>query len=425
MASLPKRLAHAAAQIAVLLCAGWYFKDNFLDRMPDAGLSDFRCYYLAAQHVSRGETPYLEESYLYPPLLACLLTPLAALNYVQARWVWFLFSHACLLAAAWLIWRRLGSDWVASAIVAVVWALGAAAGESLSLGQIGPQLTLLLAMVYTFAGRRRGTCIGTAFALKLIPGALGAILVLRRDWRALFAAVAAAALLLAVPWAIVACCLSGPKAPVRHDYLAGTPSVLSWSLPSVALRITEPLPPGGPMPNDWITGNGLPGLRLSASQRLLSVSVALLTLAIGCLVLAIEVRCKLTSAQVPLAGAAIVALALAASPVSWTHYQVMQYPGVALLLGCAVRRRLWWLLGAALACAAFLYPVPVMVLRAYYERSNSWPNSPAVMYFWTTIPAIASLVLFGLTTRELPRVDAAPVGAARVSKRFFDTLANS
>jgi hypothetical protein len=406
MANARTWLSRAAAPTVVLLCAAWYLHDSFLKQMPDSGLSDFRCYYLAAQHVARGESPYLEESYLYPPLLACLLTPIARLDYVPARWVWFLFSHACLLAAAWLIWRHLGSDSVAACIVAVVWALGAAAAESLELGQIGPQLTLLLAAAYTLPGRRQGACIGTGFALKLIPGVLCAILVLRRDWRALFAAMATAALLLAVPWVILGCCLSGPKAPVRQDYLAGTPSVLSWSLPSVALRIYEPLPPGGPMPNDWITGNGLPGLRLSTGQRLLSAGVALVTLAVGCLALAIKVRGRLTARQVSLAAAAIVALALAASPVSWTHYQVMQYPGVALFLGYAARRRLWWLMGTALICGAFLYPLPVAVLRAYYVRSNSWPNSPTVMYFWTSIPPIASLVLFGLMTRELPRVEA-------------------
>ena len=406
MPDLTKRLSGLAAPVVTLLCAAWYFHDSVLQQMPTASLSDFRCYYLAAQHVARGESPYLEEGYLYPPLLACLLTPLAPLDYVPARWVWFLFSHACLLAAAWLIWRHLGSDRIAACIVAAVWALGAAAGETLSLGQIGPQLTLLLAVAYTGAGRRQGACIGTSFALKLIPGALCAVLILRRDWRALLAAIAAAALLLAVPWAIVGCCLSGPKAPVGQDYLAGTPSVLSWSLPSVALRIYEPLPPGGPMPNDWIPGNGLPGVRLSTGQRLVSAGVALVTLAVGCLILAIKVRGKLSPQQVPLAGAAFIALALAASPVSWTHYQVMQYPGVALLLGYATRRRLWWLLAAALACGAFLYPVPVAVLRAYFVRSNSWPNSPLVMYFWTSISPVASLGLFSLITRELPRVDA-------------------
>jgi len=84
----------------------------------------------------------------------------------------------------------------------------------------------------------------------------------------------------------------------------------------------------------------------------------------------------------------------------------MQYPGVALLLGYAARRRLWWLMAAALVCGAFLYPVPVAVLRAYYVPSNSWPNSPLVMYFWTSISPVASLVLFSLMARELPRLDA-------------------
>ena len=408
MATLTKLFARVAAPAIVLLCAGWYIHDSFVDQMPTAGLSDFRCYYLAAQHVAHGESPYLADGYLYPPLLACALTPLAALDYLPARWVWFLFSHVCLLMAAWLIWRHLGSDWLAASVVAIVWALGAAAGESLQLGQIGPQLTLLLALAYSLTGGRQGGCVGVAFALKLFPGVLCAILVFRRDRRALVAAIATAGVLLAAPWLIVQFCLTGSKAPPRLDYLFGTPSVLSWSLPSVALRIYEPLPPGGPMPNDWITGNGLPGLHLSTNQRILSASIALLTVTVGCLILAIRLRGRLTAPQVPLAGAAIIALALAASPVSWTHYQVMQYPGVALLLGYAAKRRLWWLLGIALVCAMFLYPAPVAVLRAYYVRSNSWPNSPLVMYFWTTVSPIASLVLFGLMTRELAQPTLTP-----------------
>jgi hypothetical protein len=388
----------------MLLCAGWYVYDSFIEQMPSAGLSDFRWYYLAAQHVAHGESPYLSEGYLYPPILAYSLTPLAALEYLPARWVWFLVSHACLLVAAWLIWRHLGADRLAGCVVAIVWALGGAAAESLALGQIGPELTLLLAASYTLTPRQQGTCIGTGLALKLVPGVVGAIFVLRRDLRAMLAAAAAVFVLTAVPWGIMACCSSGPSAPARFDYLAGTPSVLSWSLPSVALRVYEPFRSGKPMPRDWITANTLQDLRLPPGERHLSLAVAIVTFAVGCFILAIRVRGKLESWQAPLASAAMVALALAASPVGWTHYQVMQYPGVALFLGYAARRRLWWLLGAAAACAAFLYPIPVAVLRAYYEVGNNWPNSPAVMYVWTSIPAIASMGLFGLMTRELPRI---------------------
>jgi alpha-1,2-mannosyltransferase len=403
MRILTKWFFNSAAPTVMLLCAGWYVYDSFIKQMPTASLSDFRWYYLAAEHVLDGESPYLAEGYIYPPFLACLLVPLANLEYVPARWVWFLASHACLLAAAWLIWRHLGSDRLAGCVVAMVWALGAAAGESLALGQIGPELTLLLAAAYTLNRRGRGECVGTGFALKLIPGVLCAIFALRRDFRAMLMAAVTALILTVVPWAFVACCLSGPMAPVHKDYLAGTPSVLSWSLPSVALRIYEPFRFGNPMPLDWITGNGLQSLELSSGQRFLSLGVALITLAAGCLILAIRVRGRLAAWQVPLASAAIVALALAASPVCWTHYQIMQYPGVALLLGYAARRRIWWLLGTGTASAALLYPIPVAVLRAYYQQSNAWPNSPVVMYFWTSVPAMASLVLFGLMTRELTR----------------------
>ena len=145
-------------------------------------------------------------------------------------------------------------------------------------------------------------------------------------------------------------------------------------------------------------------LELSPVQRLVSLGVALITLTLGCLILAMRVRFKLSARQVPLASAAVVALALAASPVCWTHYQVMQFPGVALLLAYAARRKYWWLLGIGTASAALLYPIPVAVLRAYYDRMNHWPDSPMVMYFWTSIPAIASLVLFVLMTRELKRI---------------------
>ena len=406
MKKLTKLFFPAAAPAAMLVFAGWYLYDSFVKQMPTAAPSDFRWYYLAADHILDGDSPYLSEGYIYPPFLACALTPLAYLEYVPARWVWFLFSHASLLAAAWLIWRELGSSRLAGCIIAMVWALGGAASESLALGQIGPELTLLLAAAYTLNRRGPGECVGAGFAIKLIPGVLCVIFALQRNFRALLKAAVTAIILTAVPWAFVIFFLSGPDAPAHKAYLAGTPSVISWSLPSVALRIYEPFQFGKPMPLDWITGNGLQTLELSSGQRFVSLGVAIITLLAGCLILAGRVRFKLTAGQVPLAGAAIIALALAASPVCWTHYQIMQYPGVAVFLTYAASRKLWWLLGIGMASAAFLYPIPVAVLRAYYEQSNHWPNSPIVMYFWTSIPALASLLLFALMTRELTRVTA-------------------
>src|SRR5947209_2326052 len=81
----------------ITLCAIWYVKQNVVDAIPTPGLSDFRYYYEAARHISHGESPYLTSEYIYPPLLACLLAPIAWLDYYTARWIWFVFSHACFL----------------------------------------------------------------------------------------------------------------------------------------------------------------------------------------------------------------------------------------------------------------------------------------------------------------------------------------
>jgi hypothetical protein len=92
----------------VAACAIWYFKQNILDAI---------FYYFAAQHILHGESPFLTADYIYPPLLACLLVPLAAFDYFTARWIWFVFSHACLLTAAFMLWRRLGRDRIATAVI--------------------------------------------------------------------------------------------------------------------------------------------------------------------------------------------------------------------------------------------------------------------------------------------------------------------
>jgi hypothetical protein len=117
---------------------------------------------------------------------------------------------------------------------------------------------------------------------------------------------------------------------------------------------------------------------------------------------------RLRPEGVGLAASALLCLALAVSPVSWTHYRVMLYPAVAFALCWAARARRWPLFAAVLAAAAFVYPVPVLVLRAgYWGNGGAWPNRPVYMYWWTSIPTAATLVLFALMLRELRRIDRA------------------
>ena len=377
-------------------CAIWYAKQNILDAIPTPGLSDFRFYYYAAQHILHGESPFLTADYIYPPLLACLLIPLAYFDYFTARWIWFVFSHACLLTAAFLLWRRLGRDWMATTVVAFVWGAGWVAQDSFATGQPDPLLTLLIVIACVSTGWIGCASAGAGFAVKLIPAVLGLLAPLERNWRGLVAFCASAGLLVAIPWAIVAL-LRGPMGPANTDYLYGTPCVLSWSIPSVALRVLEPPSADGKLPQDWITGWDLPRLHLSSEQKLVSLSAALATLVAGLAVLWFKTRGKISGEQVPIAGTALIALALAASPIAWWHYQAMQYPGIAVLLYYSIRKHRNWLrLVSALICAVFLFPLPAGVLRYYYHQHERWPDSPALMYFWTSVTPIASLVLFVL-----------------------------
>lgn len=406
----------AVPLLLVLSCAAWYWHATVSNVVPRlGGVSDFRKYYDAARQITAGHSPFSTAGYIYPPLLAELLTPLAHLDYLAARWVWYLASQACLLAAAWLIWRAFGRNWATACSIALVWAMGGAAAEALWLGQVSPLLALLLAAAYTSSQWRQGVALGVGCALKFIPGMLAVGLVLNRSRAGVLAFLASVSVFLALPWLYVSCCLAGPRTPVGTDMWTGTPAPLSWSLPSTVLRMLDRPQHPGELPANWSVVE-LTDLRLPGPQRAASVATAAGTVIIGTLLLFVAVGGRLSGEQLPWAMAGLLSLGLAASPVSWTHYQAMQYPGVAMLLAHAFRWRRWKVFSVALLCVAALHPLPVAVLGAYYRQHNTWNTVPlAALYFWTSAATVASLVLFGLFVREARRAPAAVSEMVRVS----------
>ena len=398
------RLKLPAMILFWVCCAAYYLKMNVGHLLPGItdSPSDFRHYYRAAFCVVEAQSPYVDADFDYPPAVAFLLTPLAFTDYVTARRIWFWCSQAFLLLAAFLTWRALGHDRAVACCVACVWALGGAAWEGLALGQLEPLLLLLLVLAYWRGAAAQGATLAAGFSLKFIPGVVSVAPLLRRDWRAVAVLAAVAIAGVFVPSAVISHWKSGPASPVRADYWMGTPAVLNWSLPAVALRIADPPVPGARLPLNWEFGNGPAGLHLPRGQQWLSVGIAAGVLMAGLGVLVTACRGRLNGAQAPWAAAALISLSVAASPISWNHYQILQYPGLALLLCRAVKLRRWLLGASTVVLGALLYQIPREVLSEYYLRFSGWSAaSPATLYIWTSVTPVAALVLFGVLLRQL------------------------
>ena len=396
--------------LCLAYCAVYYVKVNVADLLPSITDSpcDFTHYYRVSRCVIAAQSPYTDPEHIYPPTLAFLLTPVALTDYMTARWLWFWGSQAFLLLAAFLTWRALGRGPAAACSVACVWALTGPAAENFVLGQLGPLLVLLLVLVYWRAAATQGAAVAAGFSLKLLPGVLAIVPLLRRDWRAVAALITVTIVLVLVPAAVIAHWKTGPAFPGHADYWMGSPALLNWSLPAIALRAADPPVSPARVPVNWESGNLTRRLHLPRGQRWLSAGIGAGLLLAGLAALLAVSRGKLNAAQAPWASAALISLSVAASPVSWSHYQILQYPGLALLLCHAVRQRRWRIGVGTVVLGALLYRIPAEVLFDYHARYAGWSAaSPATLYIWTSVTPIAALVLFGMLLRQLT-AEAAP-----------------
>jgi hypothetical protein len=314
----------------------------------DSRFSDFGNYHLASRALLAGDSPFSIHNFDYPPLLSLILLPLAPLKYLDARVIWFWFGHICLLIAALLIWRKLGGDRLAALVVAAVWTLAGTVAESLVLGQVNPLLLLLIVLAMVLPPRIGAAAVAVAAALKLWPATLFLADLLQRRWRPLLVGTSLAAALVVMPLAGFKLLLPGPHLPQSSGYWMGTPAVLSFSLPSSVLRLAS-FPAGEQaLPHSWTHGNDPRQLELTPVDAALSLITAAAALALGLAMIRHASR-HTELDRVSLLGA-VVAITLAASPICWYHYQMLQFPAIAAL-GTAYLRRRQWLLLAALAGA--------------------------------------------------------------------------
>ncbi|MGI8609211.1 MAG: glycosyltransferase family 87 protein [Candidatus Dormibacteria bacterium] len=150
---------------------------------------DFGQFQRAAQDLSAGHNPYdvflsmhctqwCLGGYIYTPLIAEVLRPLAHIPLPRAATVWLVLSHLMVVATALLLWRALRGRTTTTALAAML-----AAGllyqplfENFSYVQIGPLLLLIMtgsaALCLCSAPHRTalaGALIGLATVIKVTP----------------------------------------------------------------------------------------------------------------------------------------------------------------------------------------------------------------------------------------------------------------
>lgn len=303
------------------------------------GPSDFAHYHRAARALLDGESPYSVRGFLYPPPALLPILPLAGMGEpAAARW-WFSISQVALLASALAVWRRLGGTAPAAVAVIAVWSLSGTVAENLVLGQINPVLLILIAAAMALpaaASSRSAALVGAAAAVKIWPGLLLLGPALKRRWRA-FAVGCGVAVALAVGCTGLLAALRPPPFLPRGDgSWAGSPAFLNFSLPATALRLADPPSDWGEIPPSWMAGNRLEDVELPLPSVVLSLATALLTLGGGLALLRRLVRPETPPVAI---SAALIALALAAAPVSWYHYRLLHLPGLAWLTLVLMTRR--------------------------------------------------------------------------------------
>ena len=206
-----------AGWILLLVLIGSLATNHALIHPSRNYLLDFRAYYAAGKALLSGVNPYdvtaVREHvdlpgeqtivrYFYPPPTLALMAGFALLPYPAAQVPWCLLQLALLLGSLWIVLRTvhcpLGSP--VSVLIAFAFLTSTAVAELFRWGQFDIVLLALLAAATWALLRSRsglgGALVGLAAVAKVTPVLYLAVFALRKDFKALTAAVATIALLM-------------------------------------------------------------------------------------------------------------------------------------------------------------------------------------------------------------------------------------
>lgn len=294
----------------------------------------------AADDVLAGRSPFPsvatltgDQNYVYPPLLALVLAPLAVLPTAVATLVWVAVGVAAVAVALWLLDVR--DPWVYAIAL-----LFPATRDAIGAGTVGPLLVLAAAAAWRARDARPllpALPVGLSFALKPFTWPLAAWLALTRRVRAALLAVVVAVAAALASWAAIG--LDGLRDyPDLLRRLSELEADRSYSLVAVADAV------------------GL-GNRAGVAVSLLAGAALL---AVAALAARADAPARERDRR---ALTASVAAALALSPIVWIHYLVLLL--VPLALARPRLSPLWLVL---------LVP---LVPRAWGWEPAGWPEGDA------------------------------------------------
>src|ERR1035438_1652353 len=410
-------------QITLLLVLLPCILPRVLKGFQSSDLKDFRAYYTAAtlvrQHTgtamysgvnTQEDQPSIEADpktlfgqaaqlrgiphvlvYIYPPVLADLLIPLAPLSPQVAGKIWIIFNVAVLLCTGLLLvallkvrWFSLGSFAIVAGFVCFPPAMSA-----INLGNIANVLCFLwvCGIYFYILGWRAasGAVFALATAIKLTPLIVIVPFVIWREWRVLQGFLAALGAI-----AVFICIVNTPASLQVYflqimPYMArGVPSFFNWSVVPCIERLYVAFHHGGIFPSAESSGTGI----VQSLAKLCSMAIVALS--------ALEVyrlRFRMSSQDKIMSLALFAVLTACISPVSWAHAYEVTFIALALSWGQALREpannyKLLLLAACSFGLTTFVYSVITKILF----RPN--PHEVLASLLLLTIPAAGVLLMF-------------------------------
>jgi hypothetical protein len=191
--------------------------------------------------------------------------------------------------------------------------------------------------------------------------------------------------------------VDGPMTVTQQSLPMGTAAPLNVSLPALALRLLDP-PRDGVLPAPWLEGSAPRGWEPLSRRGWVAalVAVAVLAAAMGALA-----RARSTArGATPSRGASaldlgvMTAAAILAAPVCWYHYQLCQFPAIAMAIELRLAAGRWRAAALVAILGSAVTRAQPWAFGRYVERWGWTAESPAALWISTSIgPVLAALWL--------------------------------